>query len=70
MTQTHRLTALIEREGSGYVALCPELAVASQGDSVEQARRILEVHGDELRIGTLQSIIRQSQLPRALFEES
>jgi predicted RNA binding protein YcfA (HicA-like mRNA interferase family) len=24
---------------------------------------------DELRIGTLQSIIRQSGLPRALFEE-
>jgi predicted RNA binding protein YcfA (HicA-like mRNA interferase family) len=24
---------------------------------------------DELRVGTLQSIIRQSELPRALFEE-
>lgn len=34
----HRLTAIIEREGTGYVALCPELDVASQGDSVEQAR--------------------------------
>ena len=31
-------TALIEREGSGYVALCPELDVASQGDNVEEAR--------------------------------
>lgn len=37
MQQTHRLTALIEREGDGYVALCPELDVASQGDSVEHA---------------------------------
>lgn len=35
---TKGLTALIEREGSGYVALCPELDIASQGDSVEQAR--------------------------------
>jgi len=32
------LTAIIEREGDGYVALCPELDVASQGDTVEKAR--------------------------------
>ncbi len=36
-----RLTAIIEREGGGYVALCPELDVASQGDSIEQARENL-----------------------------
>ncbi|MCY2994587.1 MAG: type II toxin-antitoxin system HicB family antitoxin [Planctomycetota bacterium] len=35
---TRRLTALIQREGDGYVALCPELDIASQGDSIEQAR--------------------------------
>ena len=35
---TRRLTALIEREGDGYVALCPDLDIASQGDSIEQAR--------------------------------
>ena len=33
-----RWTAIIEREGSGYVALCPELDVVSQGDTVEEAR--------------------------------
>jgi predicted RNase H-like HicB family nuclease len=33
-----QLTAIIEREGDGYVALCPELDVASQGDTVESAR--------------------------------
>ena len=33
-----RLTAVISREGDGYVALCPELDVASQGDSIEEAR--------------------------------
>ena len=33
-----QLTAIIEREGDGYVALCPELDIASQGDSVSEAR--------------------------------
>ena len=32
-----QLTAIIEKEGDGYVSLCPELDVASQGDSIEQA---------------------------------
>jgi len=36
-----QLTAIIEREGDGYVALCPELDIASQGDSIEQARENL-----------------------------
>ena len=35
---TRTFTAAIHREGDGYVALCPELDVASQGDTVEQAR--------------------------------
>jgi len=34
----YNLTAIIEKEGDGYVSLCPELDVASQGDTVEQAR--------------------------------
>ncbi|SFJ09351.1 type II toxin-antitoxin system HicB family antitoxin [Planctomicrobium piriforme] len=34
---TRRLTAIIQREGDGFVALCPELDIASQGDSVESA---------------------------------
>jgi predicted RNase H-like HicB family nuclease len=33
-----KLTAIIEAEGAGYVSLCPELDIATQGDSVEQAR--------------------------------
>ncbi len=33
-----KLTAIIEREGDGYVSLCPELDIASQGDSVEKAK--------------------------------
>ncbi|MFO0890802.1 MAG: type II toxin-antitoxin system HicB family antitoxin [Isosphaeraceae bacterium] len=37
----YQLTAIIEREGDGYVALCPQVDVASQGDSVEEARENL-----------------------------
>jgi predicted RNase H-like HicB family nuclease len=33
-----KLTALIERDGDGYVSLCPELDVASQGKTIEEAR--------------------------------
>lgn len=41
MSAVRRWTAIIEREGDGYVALCPELDVASQGDTIEEARRNL-----------------------------
>ena len=41
MKQTRQITGIIEREGDGYVALCPELDVASQGDTVEEARQNL-----------------------------
>lgn len=34
---TLTFTAILEREGDQFVALCPELDVASQGDTVEQA---------------------------------
>ncbi|MGH9584542.1 MAG: type II toxin-antitoxin system HicB family antitoxin [Bryobacteraceae bacterium] len=33
-----RMTAVIEREDGGFVALCPELDIASQGASIEEAR--------------------------------
>lgn len=33
-----QLTAIIEREGDGYVSLCPELDIASQGGTIEEAR--------------------------------
>jgi predicted RNase H-like HicB family nuclease len=33
-----KLTAIIEREDDGYVSLCLELEIASQGDTVEEAR--------------------------------
>lgn len=38
MQSLHRLTAIIEREGDAFVALCPEFDVASEGLSIEEAR--------------------------------
>jgi len=32
------LTAIIEREDDGFVSLCPELDIASQGATIEEAR--------------------------------
>jgi predicted RNase H-like HicB family nuclease len=38
MQRLQRLTAVIEREDDGFVGLCPELDIASEGASVEEAR--------------------------------
>lgn len=42
MKDLQQFTAIIEREGRQYVALCPELDIASQGHTVEQARKNLK----------------------------
>ena len=38
MGESRHMTAIIEREDDGFVALCPELDIASQGMSIEEAR--------------------------------
>ena len=38
MKAVQRLTAIIEREDDGFVALCPDLDIASEGASIEEAR--------------------------------
>ncbi len=38
MDKTRQFTAVIEREDDMFVALCPELDIASQGATVEEAR--------------------------------
>ncbi len=38
MNVMQQFTAIIERENDEYVALCPELDIASQGGTVEEAR--------------------------------
>jgi predicted RNase H-like HicB family nuclease len=37
MNKKFQFTALIEKEGDGYVSLCPELDIASQGNTIEEA---------------------------------
>ncbi|MBU1194030.1 MAG: type II toxin-antitoxin system HicB family antitoxin [Proteobacteria bacterium] len=32
------VTAIIEKEDAGYTALCPELDIASQGETVSEAK--------------------------------
>ncbi len=39
---TRQFTAIIEKEEGGYVSLCPQLDIASQGDTVAQARMNLQ----------------------------
>jgi len=41
MKKRQQFTAIIEREGDGYVSLCPELDIASQGSTIEEARKNL-----------------------------
>ncbi len=41
MKRVQQFTAIIEREGDGYVSLCPELDIASPGHSVESAKKNL-----------------------------
>jgi predicted RNase H-like HicB family nuclease len=60
-----RLTAIFGREGDGFVALCPELDVASQGTSIEEAR-------DNLReaLGLFFETASPNEVAQRLFESS
>jgi predicted RNase H-like HicB family nuclease len=42
MKRTTQFTAVIEREGNLFVSLCPQLDIASQGSSVEEAKSNLQ----------------------------
>jgi predicted RNase H-like HicB family nuclease len=66
MKQLCQLTAIIEREGDGYVALCPELDIASQGATVEEARGNL-VEALELFFETADPSEVQSRLHSEVF---
>ncbi|HLL47114.1 MAG TPA: type II toxin-antitoxin system HicB family antitoxin [Longimicrobiaceae bacterium] len=41
MKRVYQLTSVIKREDDGYVASSPELDVASQGNTIEEARENL-----------------------------
>ena len=61
MTHNFEYTAIITREENGYTSLCPELDIASQGSTVEEARTYL-IEAIELFLATadLTEIIRRS----------
>ncbi|MBS1486159.1 MAG: type II toxin-antitoxin system HicB family antitoxin [Bacteroidetes bacterium] len=42
MNKNFQFTAIIEREGDGFVSLCPELDIASQGNTIEEAKSNLK----------------------------
>jgi predicted RNase H-like HicB family nuclease len=69
-------TAIIEKEDDMFVALCPELDIASQGTTVEEAKTNLKeaielffefASSSEITSRPMPNIIRQSGLPKELF---
>ena len=42
MSKNLQFTAILEKEGAGYVSLCPELDIASQGETIEEAKANLK----------------------------
>ena len=66
MSTTIPFTAIIEREGDGYFALCPELDVASQGATVEEARSNL-TEAIELLLESADREEIESRLHREVF---
>lgn len=69
MKQKRQFTAIIEREGDGYISLCPELDIASQGDTVEAARSNL-IEALELFFETADSCEIASRLHGEVFVTS
>lgn len=63
---THQLTAILLREGDGYVSLCPEVDVASQGATVEEARANL-IEALELFFETADPTEIRERLPNEVF---
>lgn len=61
-----KFTAVIEREGDGYVSLCPEFDIASQGETVEEAKANL-VEAIELFLETADETEIESRLHTEIF---
>ena len=68
MKTAQRLTAIIEREEDGFIALCPEFDIASEGVSIEEARsNLIEAQYTTIvyrsLVGLIPSSFPQSRLP-------
>ena len=68
MKKLKKLTAIIEREGNGYVSLCPEIDIASQGETVEEARANL-IEALELFFETAEASEIEKRLNNEVFVE-
>ena len=66
MKTMKRLTAVIEKEGNGYVSLCPELDIASQGVTIEEARKNL-TEAVELFFETASAVEVQERLHSEIY---
>jgi predicted RNase H-like HicB family nuclease len=66
MKQPQQFIGIIGREGAGYVALCPELDIASQGNTVEETRRNL-IEAIELFFETADPSEIQNRLHKEVF---
>jgi predicted RNase H-like HicB family nuclease len=69
MKQKRQFTAIINREENGYVSLCPELDIASQGNTVEEARNNL-VEALELFFEVANAAEIENRLHREVFVTS
>jgi predicted RNase H-like HicB family nuclease len=66
MNKKFQFTAVIEKEGDGYVSLCPELDIASQGNSIEEASANLK-EAVELFFETASAIEVKQRLHEEVF---
>jgi predicted RNase H-like HicB family nuclease len=66
MNKKFQFTAVIEKEGDGYVSLCPELDIASQGNSIEEASANLK-EAVELFLETASSTEMKQRLHEEVF---
>lgn len=64
--ELRQYTAIIERDEDWYVALCPELDIASQGQSVEEARNNL-IEAIELFLETASPSEKNARLKPEVF---
>lgn len=69
MQSIQKFTAIIEREDDGYVSLCTELDIASQGSTIEEAKKnLVEAVELFLECADPSEISSRTKLSRTLFE--
>jgi predicted RNase H-like HicB family nuclease len=66
MDKLQQFTAIIERDGDGFTSLCPQLDIASQGDTTEKARTNL-IEALELFFGAADPAEIQGRLRREAY---